>query len=78
MSGKKLFVGNLTFSTNLAQLKKLFSVYGEIEQANIIHDKGYGFVRMKSEEDANRARDALNGTVHEGKTLIVDFAKRGD
>ena len=76
MSGKKLFIGNLTYSTNLAQLKELFSIYSEIDDANVVQDKGYGFVRMKSEDDAIRARDSLNGSVYEGKTLIVDFAKK--
>jgi RNA recognition motif-containing protein len=75
MKAKKLFVGNLTYNTTVSQLTELFSVYGDVEAANIVPGKGYGFVLMNAEDDADRARNALNGTMHEGNVLIVDFAR---
>ena len=78
MRGRKLFVGNLTYNTTVSQLANLFSVYGEVETAKIIADKGYGFVMMKSDSDAERAKSALHGSLHEGNILVVDYARGSD
>ena len=67
MQGSKLYVGNLSFSVSNEQLEQLFSEYGEIKQINIIEGKGFGFVEMADVSDAERAKEALDGTEFEGK-----------
>jgi RNA recognition motif-containing protein len=78
---KKLYVGNLPYSTDDAALKDLFSKAGEVASASIIVDKfskrskGFGFVEMATEEDAAKAKDMFSGTEIEGRKLIVDEAR---
>ena len=57
------------------QLEKLFSEYGEVKEVNVIGNKGFGFVEMSSSEEAEKAKEALNGTTFEGRTLRVDEAR---
>lgn len=75
MSGSKLYVGNLKYSVTDEQLAKLFSEHGEVKSANVIKGKGFGFVEMGNEEEANRAREALNGKDFEGRTLRIAEAQ---
>lgn len=75
MQGNKLYVGNLSYSVTNEQLEELFSNHGEIRQVNIIEGKGFGFVEMSSQSEAEKAKEALNGTEFEGRTLKVDEAR---
>ena len=75
MQGSKLYVGNLTYSVTNEQLAELFSPHGEVKQVNIIEGRGFGFVEMSSPEEAEKAKEALNGTDLEGRTLKVDEAR---
>jgi len=78
---QKLYVGNLSYDTTEDSLKDLFSQYGEVASAMIISDKipgrskGFGFVEMSSEEEAQKAIDALNGSEFEGRKIIVNEAR---
>lgn len=78
---KKLFVGSLPFSTTNEELQKLFEPYGEVTSAVVIRDKqtrrskGYGFVEMTSEDAANEALEALNGSEVKGRKIVVSEAK---
>jgi cold-inducible RNA-binding protein len=79
--GKKLYVGNLTYNVNESDLEALFSQYGSVQSAQIIIDrdtnrsKGFGFVEMGSDAEAQAAIDALNGQDHDGRNLTVNEAK---
>ena len=79
--GKKLFVGNLAFSTTSADLEALFAQAGSCESASVVTDRatgrsrGFGFVEMSSSGEAQKAIDSLNGTQLDGRTLTVNEAK---
>jgi len=75
MQGKKLYVGNLTYSVNESQLRTLFEDYGEVVEVRIIGQKGFGFVEMSTVEEAEKAMNTLNETVFEGRTLRIDEAR---
>lgn len=75
MQGSKLYVGNLRYSVTTDQLKELFSGHGEVKGVNIIEGKGFGFIEMGSDEQAEQARMALNGQEFEGRTLRIDAAR---
>jgi RNA recognition motif-containing protein len=75
MQGSKLYVGNLTYSVTNEQLQELFSEYGEVKHINIIEGKGFGFVEMGTPEEAQRAKDELNGTEFSGRTMRIDEAR---
>ncbi len=76
--GQRLYVGNLSYSTNEDSLRELFSQYGEVESVTVMSDRetgrsrGFGFVEMA---DASSAMEALNGAEFEGRTLRVDLAR---
>ncbi len=78
---KKLYVGNLPYSTTDASLKDMFSAAGNVDNASIIVDKfskrskGFGFVEMASEEEAAKAKEMFNGKEIEGRKVIVDEAR---
>ena len=74
MASTRLYVGNLKYATTNEQLQELFTVYGEVKQVNIIEGKGFGFVEMGTEEEAEKAKTALNGTDFLGRTLKIDEA----
>ena len=77
----KLYVGNLSYSTNESDLKDLFSQYGEVESVNIIIDrdtgrsKGFGFVELTERGDGEKAIAELNGSEVDGRQLKVNEAK---
>lgn len=75
MEGKKLYVGNLPYTTNESQLNELFSTYGEVVSAKIIENKGFGFVEMGTSEEAQAALDGLNDTEFDGRTMRIDEAR---
>ena len=79
--GKKLYVGNLSYDVDQAALEQLFGGHGTVESAQIITDrdtgrsKGFGFVEMASDTEAQAAIAALNGQQHGGRPLTVNEAK---
>ena len=75
MEGKRLYVGNLTYSVNEANLRDLFGTYGDIESVKVIEQKGFAFVEMATSEQAQAAMDGLNETQFEGRTLRIDEAR---
>lgn len=81
MNGRKLYVGGLPYSVSDRQLEELFSAHGTVESARVIIDRmsgrsrGFGFVEMSSQEEAQAAVDNLNGTDLEGRSLTVNEAK---
>lgn len=75
MQGSKLYVGNLTYSVTNEKLAELFAAHGDVKNANIIEGRGFGFVEMSTPEEAQNAKDALNGTEFEGRTLRIDEAR---
>jgi len=78
---KKLYVGGLPYETTEDALKNLFSEAGTVDSATIITDKisgrskGFGFVEMSSEKEAEKAIEMFNGKDFEGRTLVVDEAR---
>jgi len=79
--GKKLYVGNLTYSVNHADLQEWFAQYGTVHSAQVIMDrdsgssKGFGFVEMDTDAQAQAAIQGLNEQEHDGRRLRVDEAK---
>ena len=79
--GKKLYVGNLSYEVSASDLEQLFSQHGTVESAQVIEDratgrsKGFGFVEMSSEAEAESAISSLNGQDHGGRALTVNEAK---
>ena len=75
MQVSKLYVGNLNYSTTSADLENLFAQYGKVKEVNIIGDKGFGFVEMSSTEEAESAKEALDGFRFMDRILKVDEAR---
>lgn len=75
MEGKRLYVGNLPYSTNETQIRDLFAPYGTIDSVKLIEQKGFGFVEMSTSEEAQNAMDSLNQTEFGGRTLRIDEAR---
>ncbi len=79
--GKKLYVGSLSYSVDDKELEKMFSEAGTVESAKVIVDlysgrsKGFGFVEMSSDDEAQAAIKALNGASHDGRTIVVNEAQ---
>jgi RNA recognition motif-containing protein len=79
--GTKLYVGNLSFEVRDADLEGLFSPFGTIRSAQVVMDretgrsKGFGFVEMGAEGEAQAAIEALNGNEFKGRNLTVNEAK---
>jgi RNA recognition motif-containing protein len=79
--GKKLYVGNLTYNASNADLETLFAKAGRVRSAEVITDrdtgrsKGFGFVEMESDDEAQTAIRDLNGVEHDGRPLTVNEAK---
>jgi len=76
-----IYVSNLNFNTSVENLQELFAGYGEVTSANIITDRetgrsrGFGFVEMPNDAEAQKAIDELNETDFEGKTIAVNVAR---
>ena len=79
--GRKLYVGNLPYSANQQTLQDTFGECGTVDSANIIMDrqtgqsKGFGFVEMSSNAEAQKAIQKINGTSIDGRELKVNEAK---
>ena len=79
--GAKLYVGNLPYSATEERLQQHFAQYGSVLSARIITDKfsgrskGFGFVEMGSDAEAQKATTALNGTDFEGRNIVVSEAR---
>jgi RNA recognition motif-containing protein len=79
--GKKLYVGNLTYGVTDSDLLKLFEAHGTVQSAQVIMDrdtgrsKGFGFVEMKQDHEAQAAIAALNGQDVGGRALTVNEAR---
>ena len=78
---KKLFVGNLSWGTNDASLQALFATVGTVASAQVITDRytgksrGFGFVEMSSDEEAEKAKNELNGKDLDGRQITVNEAR---
>jgi RNA recognition motif-containing protein len=76
-----IFVSNISFKVREQALAELFSAYGEVTSVRIIKDKetkrskGYGFVEMANDNEANAAINALNGSTHFERNIVVAEAK---
>lgn len=79
--GAKLYVGNLPYTVAEAKLQEHFAKHGNVVSARIITDKfsgrskGFGFVEMSSDDEAQKAISALNGTDFEGRNIVVSEAR---
>ncbi len=79
--GSKLYVGNLSYGTTSSDLEQLFGQFGAVQSAEVISDretgrsKGFGFVQMGSDDEAQAAIAALSGQQHDGRPLTVNEAK---
>lgn len=79
--GKRLYVGNLSFSVTGSDLEALFSEHGSVTSAQVISDretgrsKGFGFVEMANDGEAQAAINALNGTQQQGRAITVNEAR---
>jgi RNA recognition motif-containing protein len=79
--GKKLYVGNLPYGIDSSSLQQLFEEHGTVESAQVIMDrdtgrsKGFGFVEMGSDQEAQAAIAAMNGKEVDGRSLTVNEAR---
>ena len=78
---KNIYVGNLNYDTGAESLRAAFEAYGEVTSANVITDRysgrsrGFGFVEMPNDEEAQKAIEALNGHSLDWRQLRVDEAR---
>jgi RNA recognition motif-containing protein len=78
---RKLYVGSLSFDTTDDQLREAFTKFGTVESAAVISDrysgrsKGFGFVEMSSDSEAQKAIEGLSGTMLDGRQITVDYAR---
>lgn len=76
-----IYVGNLSFNTDSTELENLFAEYGSVDRAQVISDRetgrsrGFGFVEMADDNEAQTAIEALNGKEVDGRQLRVNVAK---
>jgi len=81
MVGRKLYCGNLSYNVTTSDLERMFAQYGTVESAQVIADrdsgrsKGFGFVEMSSDAEAQAAIDGLHETEQDGRALTVNEAK---
>jgi RNA recognition motif-containing protein len=79
--GKRLYVGNLSYATTSTELQQMFEQFGTVRTADVITDratgrsKGFGFVEMDTDEQADAAISKLNGYQVEGRALTVNEAR---
>jgi RNA recognition motif-containing protein len=79
--GKKIYVGNLSYGISDSDLQQMFEAHGSVQSAQVIMDrdtgrsKGFGFVEMGSDQEAQAAIAALNGKEVDGRTLTVNEAR---
>ncbi len=75
MADNKLYIGNLNQTISNAEVQELFSQYGTIREIKLFIEKGFGFVEMSTQQEAENARSALNGYMHDGRPIKVDIAR---
>jgi cold-inducible RNA-binding protein len=81
MSNNKLFVGNLSFNTTENDLQDAFAAYGTVVETNLMTDRmsgrsrGFAFVTMSTDEEAQKAIDQLHGKELDGRALTVNIAR---
>ena len=79
--GNKLYVGNLSFRVTSEDLQEYFTAAGAVESANVVFDRetgrsrGFGFVEMGTEDDANNAIAQFNGQEYDGRNMVVNEAR---
>ncbi|WDI40548.1 RNA recognition motif domain-containing protein [Bremerella sp. P1] len=79
--GKKLYCGNLSYEVSTSDLEQMFGAFGQVENAQIVIDrdtgrsKGFGFVEMNSDSEAEAAINGLNESMQGGRSLTVNEAK---
>jgi RNA recognition motif-containing protein len=79
--GKKLYCGNLSYNVASSDLDQIFGEYGTVQSAEVIMDrdtgrsKGFGFVEMQNDQEAQAAIAGVNGKEHDGRTLTVNEAR---
>src|SRR5215471_13632926 len=79
--GKKLYCGNLSYNVASSDLEQMFGEFGTVQSAEVINDrdtgrsKGFGFVEMQSDQEAQAAIAGINGTERDGRTLTVNEAR---
>ena len=79
--GKKLYCGNLSFNVSSSELETLFAEFGTVQSAQVITDrdsgrsKGFGFVEMGNDSEAQAAIAGLNQQEHDGRSLTVNEAR---
>lgn len=78
---KKLYVGNLSFTATSDQVREYFATHGEVTNVNVVMDsfsgrsRGFAFVEMADEANADKAREAFHGKAFQNRTLTVDWAR---
>jgi len=78
---KNLYVGNLSYSVGSSELEQMFAPFGAVNSAQIINDrdtgrsKGFGFVEMANDDEADAAIEALNGKDNGGRAITVNVAR---
>ena len=78
---KNIFVGNLSFGATEDSVRSMFEAYGTVDRVNLVTDRdtgrarGFGFVEMAADDQAERAIAALNGTDLDGRTLNINEAR---
>ena len=78
---KKLYVGGLPYSVTDQELQELFTPHGTVESANVVMDRytdrsrGFGFVEMSTQQEAEKAIEALNGTDVGGRNITVNLSR---
>ena len=79
--GKRIYVGGLPYAADDQQLEALFAAYGQVVEVHIVADrytgqaKGFAFVEMSTDDEAQKAIEGLNGTQMDGRTLTVNEAR---
>ncbi len=82
--GKKLYVGNLSYNVSSSDLEQMLAPHGTVQSAEVVSDRmtgrsrGFGFVEMSSDEEAQAAITALNGQEQDGRALTVNEARPRD
>ena len=75
MQSNKLYVGNISYNSTSQEVEDLFSKYGTVTYVKIIEGKGFGFVEMSNQEEAENAKKDLDGYEFKGRNLKVDEAR---
>ena len=75
MQGTKLYVGNMDYSVTSQELEELFTKHGKVESIKLIEGKGFGFVEMSSQAEAEEAKQNLDNFEFKGRNLKVNEAK---